>query len=113
MLFSHSVFGRLSDDAVAHSRSETARKLTADLRDHARTAGWPGSLVGSLSVRYGDDSFDIQVDGPQQEAVNALEYGSESQTPQGVLRQFTATIHERGSEIAAQALLDYVEGVAS
>lgn len=85
----------MSNATIAVSKSASARLtsvLTDALQKKAIDSGWPEEAAKAVSF---DEDLEIQISSEYKEVVDLLEYGTETMTPQPVLRKFKSEIKDR------------------
>ena len=77
-------------DSYAKAAVKEAVTLTANLRNYARQAGWPVSIVMQLSVsnERSDGKWSVKYPTAIDNQVIDLEYGTDSVPPNPVIRDF-------------------------
>ena len=77
-------------DSYAKAAVKEAVTLTANLRNYARQAGWPVSIVMQLSVSNdrSDGKWSVKYPKAIDNQVIDLEYGTDSVPPNPVIRDF-------------------------
>lgn len=88
--------------ALSKAVSEKAAPvLTARLQEKALESGWPAEAARALSF---DDELQLQIEEEHKEAVNLLEYGTETLTPHPVIRKFKSQITSLVMPILAEEM---------
>ncbi|CAB4128244.1 hypothetical protein UFOVP225_16 [uncultured Caudovirales phage] len=82
--------------------------LTKELRAAAASAGWPGKLANSLTVRI--DKSSIYADYPEKLSaeIEDLEYGNGTEPPKPVIRLFLDRQSQKLQDLFAEAALDHL-----
>lgn len=82
--------------------------LTKKFRQLALSAGWPATIVASLSVKSTNGSLAVDIPAYLEKEVNSLEYGEGNVPPAPVLRTFGQRIE---SELTNAVSLSAVQSV--
>ena len=81
-----------------------ADKLTAHLKDHARSYGWNENAVKHLRVRYADGGYHPDFAPEGRVEVEKHEYGNLDRRPRPALRTWAMNSHTYASGLHDQAL---------
>ena len=75
-------------DSFDTATQVTARRLTAGIRRTATKSGWDNEVASSLSVKYADGKFDVEIPDTYKEAAMTFEYGDTVRRPTSVIRKY-------------------------
>ena len=94
----------VAQDAV----DEMLPVLKENLRSFALSAGWPVDIVDALDISYDGGILHIVCPDDIAEAVEDLEYGTETSSPNAVLRPFTIRADQYLGDILGGKIINYV-----
>lgn len=83
--------------AIKNSGHETARFVTAHVRDEARNSKWPDHIARSMNVTYGKDGFEAHTHKSHVDKVKDLEYGTPGMRPTAAIRRSSNRTQEAES----------------
>ena len=106
MLDSHTAVGQMAPVASQHAREAAQAHLTTLLRVKAHESGWPHEVVQGLHVAHTEDGFQVGIHDSIQDKAMDLEYGTQSQAPSGLLRQFHNRMHDHADVAVGNSLLE-------
>lgn len=87
---------RVASDAAYYLIPE----LTKDLKERAKSAGWPVGIINNLYIDFDGSSVYVAYPDELISQIHDLEYGSEGEAPNAVIRPFVY----RSSETVAEVL---------
>lgn len=82
--------------------------LTRDLRAAARKAGWPATIVRSLSVVISGTTISVTYPDAIKEQVENLEYGTPDVSPKPIFRTFTSRHENLIAQTVAEGALNHL-----
>jgi len=82
--------------------------LKENLRSFALSAGWPINVVDALDISYDGGILHIVCPDDMAEAVEDLEYGTETSSPNAVLRPFTIRADQYIGDIVGGRTVNYI-----
>ena len=101
----------ISDEADAIAQDavdEMLPVLQENLRSFALSAGWPVDVVDALEISYDGGILHIICPDDVAEAVEDLEYGTETSSPNAVLRPFIIRADQYIGDILGGKVINYV-----
>jgi hypothetical protein len=96
--------GVIAQEAV----DEMLPVLKESLRSFALSAGWPIDVVDALDISYDGGILHIVCPESILEAVEDLEYGTETSSPNAVLRPFTIRADQYVGDVVGGRSVDYL-----
>lgn len=104
MLFESSEAEAIAQDAV----DEMLPVLKENLRSFAMSAGWPIDVVDALDIAYDRGILHVTCPDDIADAVEDLEYGSETSSPNAVLRPFADRADKYLADVVGGKSIDYI-----
>ena len=98
---------------IKKAADRAASDFTPLLQDTAIKAGWPPYIVNEMSVK--EENGELYVDYPEDLAnrVNDLEYGTETTSPNAVLRVFLSRHQYQTDEFSDNVFVDALESMGA
>jgi hypothetical protein len=97
-----------ADTVAQEAVDEMLPVLKESLRSFALSAGWPIDAVDALDISYDGGILHIVCSDDMAEVVEDLEYGTETSSPNAVLRPFTIRADKYVGDIVGGRAADYL-----
>jgi hypothetical protein len=75
--------------ALVQSSKDTAKFMTAELRQEAINSGWDPAIANSLRVTFHKNKFSVKYPDKNKDKVLNLEYGTPATSPTAAIRRFS------------------------
>lgn len=76
------------DAVVSDAAYYLIPQLTSELKNMAKTSGWPKPVIDSLSVAFDGSLLSVEYPKSMSKLIDDLEYGNGSDLPNSVIRSF-------------------------
>lgn len=96
------------EDVIDHIALVSHQSLTQRLRSLAINAGWPEDAAEAVTIVHKNGDIEISVDPKYEKIVNNLEYGTETQPPNSVIRKFTAGLSSELEDFIAPSFSKFL-----
>lgn len=93
-----------ADTVAQDAVDEMLPVLKESLRSFALSSGWPIDVVDALDISYDGGILNIVCSDEMAEAVEDLEYGTETSSPNAVLRLFAIRADQYIADIVGEKL---------
>lgn len=101
--------GRMAEVGIQHGVEATAEHLTRTLRQKAHAAGWPADVCLGMSVVHDGDAFTVTHHPATEAKALDLEYGTQKQPPNAVIRPFNNRVDSHADGVLGAALMAHAE----
>ena len=89
------------DAVVSDAAYYLIPQLTSELKDMAKSAGWPKPAVDVLSVAFDGSTLSVDYPKSMSKMIDDLEYGNGSDVPNSVIRSFVYRSGETLKDVLA------------
>jgi hypothetical protein len=79
---------------IAAALLKSAERHTSHLHKVASDAGWPKSIVSSITISVDADGYKVRYPRQVEQTILTLEYGDENTPPNPIIRNFLSRIGE-------------------
>lgn len=74
---------------LSQAAKETTKVMTAQLRAEALASGWDAKVANSLSVKFSNNEFKVNIPPQYEKQVKDLEYGTDSMQPSRAIHRYS------------------------